>query len=281
MQAAPLVIAHRGASGYRPEHTRDALALAIAQGADAIEVDVVASRDGELVVRHEPELSSTTDVAARPEFAERRRVKDVDGRTIRGWFAEDFTWAELATLTARERLPRLRPAGAAFDGSSGLLRLGDALAITARAGVRLVIELKHAGRSASLGLPLDELLLPVVRAAGPGAAITVESFEQSVLRSLADRGLGHPLVYLLGGPRVAPDAAQRYGRPVTFREELRDPARLEGFDGISVRTAFVRPALVARAAAHGLSVWTWTLRPENVFLPAAYWTAGGPGRFGR
>src|SRR5947209_10957195 len=128
--APPLVIAHRGASGYRPEHTLDAYRLAIEQGADAIEVDLVASKDGELVVRHEPELSGTTDVASRPEFAARRAAKEVDGRTLRGWFAEDFTCAELTTLTARERLPRLRPAGAAFDGREGLLRLSDALAVT-------------------------------------------------------------------------------------------------------------------------------------------------------
>jgi glycerophosphoryl diester phosphodiesterase len=281
LDAPPLVIAHRGASGYRPEHTLDAFRLAIEQGAGAIEIDVVASRDGELVVRHEPELSGTTDIASRPEFAARRRVKDVDGRTVRGWFAEDFTWAELATLTARERLPRLRPAGAAFDGRDGLLRLSDALTVTARAGIRLVIELKHAMRSAALGLPLEDLLVPALAGADAVPEVTVESFEEAVLRSLADRRFPHPLVRLLGGPRVAPDAALRFGRPVTFREELRDLGRFEGLAGISVRTPLVRPSLVERAAAHGLSVWTWTLRPENCFLPAGYWSAGGPGHFGR
>jgi glycerophosphoryl diester phosphodiesterase len=281
LDAPPLVIAHRGASGYRPEHTLDAFQLAIQQGAGAIEIDVVASRDGELVVRHEPELSGTTDIASRPEFASRRRVKDVDGRTVRGWFAEDFTWAELATLTARERLPRLRPAGAAFDGRDGLLRLSDALAVTARAGIRLVIELKHAMRSAALGLPFEDLLVPALANADAVPEVTVESFEEAVLRSLAGRRFPHPLVRLLGGPRVAPDAEVRFGRPVTFREELRDLGRFEGLAGISVRTALVRPSLVERAAAHGLSVWTWTLRPENCFLPAGYWSAGGPARFGR
>ncbi|HEY8318746.1 MAG TPA: glycerophosphodiester phosphodiesterase family protein [Amnibacterium sp.] len=272
---SPLVIAHRGASGYRPEHTLDAFRLAVEQGADAIEVDVVASKDGELVVRHEPELSGTTDVASRPEFASRRSAKDVDGRTLRGWFAEDFTWAELATLTARERLPRLRPAGAAFDGRDGLLRLSDALAVTAAAHIRLVIELKHAARSAALGLPLDELLLAAVDRTDALPAITVESFEQGALRSLAERRFAHPLVRLLGGQRVAPDAV------VGFREELRDLGRFEGLAGISVRTPLVRSELVERAAARGLDVWTWTLRPENCFLPAGYWSVGGPGRFGR
>ncbi|MGN6742271.1 MAG: glycerophosphodiester phosphodiesterase family protein [Amnibacterium sp.] len=279
--APPLVIAHRGASGHRPEHTASAYRLAVEQGADAIEIDVVASRDGELVVRHEPELSGTTDVASRPEFADRRRAKDLDGRALRGWFAEDFTWAELSTLTARERLPRLRPGSARFDGREGLLRLSDALAVAADAGIRLVIELKHAMRSAALGLPFEQLLPAALAAAPRTPAITVESFEETVLRSLAARGLPHPLVRLLGGARVAPDAVARLGRPVGFREELRDLARFEGLAGISVRTPLVQRALVERAAGRGLEVWTWTLRPENCFLPAPYWTPGGPARFGR
>jgi glycerophosphoryl diester phosphodiesterase len=278
---APLVIAHRGASGYRPEHTLDAYRLAVEQGADAIEVDIVASKDGQLVLRHEPELSDTTDVAARPEFAERRRVKQVDARLRRGWFTEDFTWAELSTLRARERLPLLRPAGAGFDGLGGVLRLQDALRLAAEAGLGLVIEIKHAVRSMALGLPLDELLLAALAEAEALPSITVESFEQSVLHGLAGRGFPHPLVRLLGGPRIAPDSMERFGRPVAFREELRDVSRFEGLDGISVRTPFARPSLVERAAEHGLAVWAWTLRPENCFLPPAYWSAGPPARFGR
>jgi len=277
----PLVIAHRGASGHRPEHTRAAYRLAVQQGADAIEADVVATLDGELVVRHEPELSGTTDVASRPEFADRRRAKDVDGRIRRGWFAEDFTWAELATLTARERLARLRPANTAFDGREGLMRLADAVAITADAGIRLVIELKHATRSAALGLPFEALLPAALRAVGGAPDVLVESFEGTVLTRLAEGGLPHPLVRLLGGPRVVPDSEVRAGRQIGFREELRDLGRFDGLAGISVRTPFVRPGLCERAAARGLDVWTWTLRPENCFLPAPYWSAAGPGRFGR
>lgn len=282
LPAPPLVIAHRGASGHRPEHTRSAYRVAIEQGADAIEIDVVASRDGELVVRHEPELSGTTDVASRPEFADRRRTKDLDGRSVRGWFAEDFTWAELATLTARERLRRLRPAGARFDGQEGLLRLGDALAITADAGIRLVIELKHAARSASLGLPFEHLLPVALTAARDLPALTVESFEEPVLRRLAGGGFPHPLIRLLGAARaVVPDSVDPSGRRIGFRDELRDLGRFAGLDGISVRTPFLNRSLVDRAAERGLSVWTWTLRPENCFLPLQYWTPGGPGRFGR
>ncbi|MGE3984658.1 MAG: glycerophosphodiester phosphodiesterase family protein, partial [Dehalococcoidia bacterium] len=112
----PLIIAHRGASAYRPEHTLASYALAIEMGADFIEPDLVATRDGELVARHENEISGTTDVASRPEFAARRTTKQIDGVTMTGWFTEDFTLAELKTLRARERLPELRPANTAFDG---------------------------------------------------------------------------------------------------------------------------------------------------------------------
>ena len=114
--AQPLIIAHRGASGERPEHTRAAYELAIEQGADVIEPDLVLTRDGVFVDRHENEIGGTTDVGDRPEFAGRRTTKTIDGVETTGWFTEDFTLAELKTLRARERLPALRPASAAFDG---------------------------------------------------------------------------------------------------------------------------------------------------------------------
>ena len=119
----PLVIAHRGASGYRPEHTAAAYELAIRQGADAVEPDLVSTRDGVLVVRHENEISGTTDVAAHPEFADRRTTKVVDGTSLTGWFTEDFLWSELATLRARERLVKTRPDNTKYDGQQGILRL--------------------------------------------------------------------------------------------------------------------------------------------------------------
>src|SRR5690554_494359 len=124
-----LVIAHRGASGHRPEHTRVAYELAIELGAGAIEPDIVPSRDGVLVLRHENEISGTTDVADRAEFADRRTTKEFLGQRITGWFTEDFTWAELCTLRARERLPQLRPGSAAFDDTEPILRLEDLLGI--------------------------------------------------------------------------------------------------------------------------------------------------------
>src|SRR5687767_5911378 len=112
---APLIIGHRGAPGYRPEHTRSSYDLALQLGADAVEPDVVFTKDRIAVVRHENEIGSTTDVAAHPRFADRRTTKVIDGQAITGWFTEDFTWEELSTLRCRERLPELRPSSASFD----------------------------------------------------------------------------------------------------------------------------------------------------------------------
>ena len=137
---SPLVIGHRGAPGYRPEHSRSSYDLALEMGVDAVEPDIVVSKDGVLVVRHENEISATTDVADRPEFADRRTTKTVDGAAMTGWFTEDFTWDELATLRCRERLPKIRPASASFDDQQPVLRLTDVLDIVragvARAGTR-------------------------------------------------------------------------------------------------------------------------------------------------
>ena len=265
--SAPLVIAHRGACGHRPEHTRSALLLAVEQGAQAIEVDVVPTADGALVVRHEPELSGTTDVAERPEFASRRRTKTIDGRRQRGWFAEDLTLAEVRTLGARERLPRLRAASAAHDGLEGVLTLGEALDIAAAGRVRLVVELKHSARSAAIGLPLDVLLREQLAAAPALPAITVESFEHDALDALAEQGLPHRLVALIGH------------RPLLDGRLLADPAAFLRFGGVSLRTGLVRPRVVGRFRDQGLDVWAWTLRPENRFLPPLHRSAIGA--FGR
>ena len=147
--AHPLIIAHRGASGERPEHTRAAYERAIEQGADYIEPDLVMSRDGVLIVRHENEISGTTDVAGKAEFADRRATKTIDGQTVTGWFTEDFTLAELKTLRARERLPAIRPANTAFDGQDPILTFDEVLVLAAEASARsgriigVAPELKH------------------------------------------------------------------------------------------------------------------------------------------
>ena len=268
--SAPLLIAHRGACGYRPELTRSAFLLAIEQGARAIEVDVVPSADGVLVVRHDPELGRTTDAAERPELRDRRRVKAVRGRPRLGWFAEDLTAAELRSLRARERLPRLRAASAAHDGTEPVLALAEVLDLVAAAdGVRLVVELKHAGRAARLGLPMDELLLATLAAAPRLPPVTIESFEHAALDRLAARGTPHDLVALIGH------------QPLTDAKALADPRAFTPYAGVSLRTGLVRPETVAGFREVGLDVWTWTLRPENRFLPLRYRARGGVhGRYG-
>ena len=286
----PLIIAHRGASGYRPEHTRSAYELAIALGADALEPDVVPTRDGVLVIRHENEISGTTDVADHPEFAERRTTKTVDGQRLDGWFTEDFTWAELSTLRARERIPKVRPGSASFNDRYELLRLTDLFALiegvsTARGGpVGLVIEVKHAAYFASAGLDMATLLAGELRASGWDRAerpLTIESFELEVIGELQRTGIAARYVFLLEADGAPADQVARFGAGArTYADYLTEEGltQLEAWvDGISVDTQLLLPAnamgialettdLVARAKSHDLAVYTWTLRAENAFL---------------
>ncbi|MFV0432551.1 MAG: glycerophosphodiester phosphodiesterase family protein [Leucobacter sp.] len=224
----PLVIGHRGASGYRPEHSASAYRLAFELGADAVEPDIVATRDGVLVVRHENEISGTTDVAAHAEFADRRTTKTVDGVRITGWFTEDFTWAELSTLRCRERLPKLRPENRAYDGSEPMLRLRDVLAIvdeqSALLGrpLRAVVEIKHAHYFAGLGIDLGALLLEELAATGWDSRpdrLVIESFELGVLDRLRAAAVRARLVFLTeyvglpaDEPVASPSAAVPGGR---------------------------------------------------------------------
>jgi glycerophosphoryl diester phosphodiesterase len=269
-----LVIGHRGAPGYLPEHTRGSFLLAIEQGVDGIKVDVVPSRDGVLVARPEHALGGTTDVAARREFAGRRRP----GPFGPDWFAEDFDWAELATLRARERLPRLRPRSAAHDGEEPVLRLAEVAALAAERGVRLVIELKDSGAALRLGLPLPDLLPVELTDVDPLPVIEIECFEKAPLRVLADRGSPWPLVYLMDARGTAADEVQAGGPG--YERELQQPERLGGFAGVSVPLTLATPRLVERMRAAGLATRAWTLRPENVFLPLTYRRLGAPGSFG-
>jgi glycerophosphoryl diester phosphodiesterase len=287
------VIAHRGASGYRPEHTSAAYELAFALGADAVEPDIVATRDGVLVIRHENEISGTTDVAEHPEFASRRTTKEVDGVELTGWFTEDFTWAELATLRARERLPAVRQPNTTFDGRYPILRLSDLFEIarSAAAGrarpLGIVAEIKHPTYFAALGLPLDELFAGEVRRAGwDENMLTVECFERTVLGQVHARGIRSEGVYLIeaaGAPydRVASagSAAVEYVHDVT-PEGLRALAtapEAHRVDGVSVNTSMLMATdaagavtgtttLVDDAHSAGLGIFCWTLRAENAFL---------------
>ncbi|WP_434970658.1 glycerophosphodiester phosphodiesterase family protein [Microbacterium sp. bgisy207] len=281
----PLIIGHRGAPGYRPEHTRSSYELAIRMGVDAVEPDVVVSRDGVLVIRHENELSTTTDVAERPEFAGRRTTKRIDGLDHAGWFAEDFTWEQLATLRCRERIPGIRPASAAFDDQEPPLRLRDLLALLDehRAQGRVVIpviEIKHATFFASLGWDMAALLDAELQAGGwHDRRVVVESFELGVLRQLRERGTTAELVFLMeadGAPvdRHTSPGARTYAE--WMQPEGLDVLAAE-VDGISpdkaviltpdVQGSTIGPApLITRAHERGLTVFTWTCRPENAFL---------------
>ncbi len=203
--SGPLVIGHRGASGHRPEHTASAYRLAWRMGADSVEPDVVSTRDGVLVCRHDLNLARTTDVASRPEFAERRRRLVVDGKPEHGWFVQDFDLREVRELRTRERWPRKRPGSARYDGHFGVVTLEELLQLreseSARAGRRLGvhIELKHTALFERLGLPVHEPLVDLLRAHGltsPLAPASVMSFDSRVLRRLR-RESDVPLVRLL------------------------------------------------------------------------------------
>jgi glycerophosphoryl diester phosphodiesterase len=252
----PIVIAHRGASAHRPEHTLAAYELAIELGADFIEPDVVSTADGVLVARHENEISGTTDIASRPELADRRTVKEVDGRSKEGWFTEDLTLEELRTLRARERLPELR--GTSFDGRFEVPTLDEVIALAARAGVGVYPETKHPSYFAGLGLALEPPLLAALE--GFSGPVFIQSFEAANLRALRGR-TDHPLVLLTVGP--PPDVAQiaGYADAIGPHKDQVIPRAEDGRLGEPT-------SLVADAHAAGLLVHPWTFRPEPEFLPA-------------
>ena len=283
-QDRPLVIAHRGASGQMPEHTRAAYELAIDQGADFIEPDLVMSRDSVLIVRHENEIGGTTDVARHPEFADRRTTKVIDGETVEGWFTEDFTLVELKTLTTRERLPALRPASTEFDGHDPILTFEEVVELARAESERLnrVIgvapELKHPSYFRSIALPMEDGFVAVLEAHGlsdAAAQILVQCFEVETLRTLSGR-IDAPLLQLMaasGGPADQP--SQTYAAMATSRG-LADIATYADF--IGVETTLIEPrdaegavqpatSLIADAHAAGLKVVAWTFRAENAFLP--------------
>ena len=295
-----LVIGHRGASGYRPEHTRSSYELALALGADAVEPDIVATKDGVLVLRHENEISGTTDVAAHPEFADRRTTKRIDGVSLTGWFTEDFTWSELSTLRAVERLPQIRQSSSSFDGMQPVLRLRELLDLLdgerARSGreVALVAEVKHPTHFSSIGLPLDELLAAELGRWNSPDRLIVECFEQGVLTQLKERGIAARYVYLLESKGSAPDLVARFGRkalPYAAQLTASGLARLaQDVDGVSVDKTLLLDAakdgqvrltdLVSRIHDAGLSAFTWTLRPENRFLSPAHRRGTAPRDWG-
>ncbi|MFN9373896.1 MAG: glycerophosphodiester phosphodiesterase [Planctomycetaceae bacterium] len=289
-QRRPIVIAHRGASGQRPEHTLAAYQLAAEQGADFIEPDLVITRDGVLVARHEPEIGETTDVGEHPEFAARKTTKTLGGKPVEGWFVEDFTLAELKTLRARERLPRLRPESARFDNQleiptfPEILRLRDELTTRLGRVIGVYPETKHPARFASLGLPLEERVVADLRAHGLDSAqapVFLQSFETESLRRLA-KLCQLRRIQLLGSrpPFPLDDATASRDRlgwlTPRYLQEIRTFA-----DGIGPDKNLLFPrtsegrlgmatSLVADAHRAGLLVHPYTFRQENAFLPADF-----------
>ncbi len=267
----PLVIAHRGASGERPEHTLAAYELAIAQGADVIEPDLVPTSDGVLVARHENAISETTDVAARAEFAGRRTTKTIDGRIVTDWFVEDFTLAELKTLRARERLPLLRPGNAAHDGRYEVPTLGEIVALAKRHGVGIYPETKHPTYFAQIDLGTDEPLVADLHAAGwttADAPVFIQSFEVANLKRIA--GMTRlRLIQLLAADGAPADGA------VGSYAAMTTPAGLAAVAayafGIGPDKAMLGDGTLVRDAhAAGLHVHPWTFRAENAFLAASF-----------
>jgi glycerophosphoryl diester phosphodiesterase len=283
----PIVIAHRGASGHRPEHTLAAYSLAIDMGADYIEPDLVSTKDSVLVARHENEIGGTTDVATR--FPDRRATHTIDGRSVTGWFTEDFTLAELETLRANERLAFRSHA---YDGLEPIPTFEEILDLVERrsreTGRRIGVypETKHSSYYRSIGLPLEERLLAALSRRGwttSAAPVFIQSFEVENLRALRAR-TGVRLVQLIdvrGGPadaKTAPDVPATYAAMIT-------PAGLARIaqyaHAVGVEKSLVQPvdstgrrgpptSLVAEAHRAGLAVHVWTLRSDEAFLPKSY-----------
>jgi glycerophosphoryl diester phosphodiesterase len=264
--ARPLVIAHRGASGYRPEHTLESYRVAIALGADYVEPDLVVTADGVLVARHENEIGATTDVATHPRFADRRTTKAVAGREVTGWFVEDFSLAELKMLRARERLPHLRAHNRTYDGRFDVPTFDEivdlVLAESRRRGrlIGVYPEIKQPSHFAALGLQHEGPLLASLRRAGPHLPAYIQSFDPATLRAMAARTTV-PLVQLVGhdGDLLTP----RGLREVSTYAQVLGPRK----DLVGTRDDSGGPiGLVDRAHEAGLAVHAWTFRNENAFL---------------
>jgi glycerophosphoryl diester phosphodiesterase len=287
-KSKPLVIAHRGASGERPEHTLMAYRLAIEEGCDFIEPDLVVTKDGHFVVRHENEIGGTTDVAARPEFAARKTEKVIDGEKLSGWFTEDFTLAELKTLRARERLPQLRPGSAKFDGQDVIPTYQEVIDLAKAESRRVgrVIgtypEMKHPTFFAGIGLPMEQRLADLLKANDLNsrtAPVFVQCFEVAPLKAYGLVGKARRVMLVSQGPApVDVKSAAGIKAIATFAEGLGPewPLVIPTTGGVLGQPT----ALVGEAHAAGLAVHPWTIRAENAFLPKSLQRGTSPADHG-
>jgi glycerophosphoryl diester phosphodiesterase len=292
-----LIIAHRGASALRPEHTLAAYAKAIEDGADALEPDLVSTKDGFLIARHENEISDTTDIADHPELASCKTRKFIDGEKADGWFTEDFTLDELRTLRARERLPQLR--STAYDGQFDIVTLDEIIELVASESLKrgrkigIVPEIKHPTYFTGLGLAMEDKLLATLAAHAytQSAPVIIQSFETGNLRYLRDKiGAKHANIQLLqllgekdGRPYDAVVSRQRTTYGDMMRPSgLREIASYADAIGVSIKNVDLRSsaqearsALVDDAHAEGLKIVVYTFCPENHFLGSEFKNGGG------
>lgn len=276
-ETRPLVIAHRGASGYLPEHTLESYALAVEQGADFIEPDVVRTKDGALIARHENDLTETTDVAVK--FPGRRAAKMIEGKTVEGWFSEDFTLAEIKTLRAKERVPFRNHDN---DGRFQIPTVPEILALRARLSaekgrvIGVYPETKHPAYFRSINLPLEEPLLAALKDAGldkADAPVFLQSFEPDSLKRLAALTQLPRIQLLVAAGEATSDAGlaaiAAYAQGIGPAKTMIIPVDAQGRTGAPTD-------LVARAQKVGLKVHPYTFRPEPAFLPVSY--EGDPAR---
>ncbi|SFS86951.1 glycerophosphodiester phosphodiesterase [Saccharopolyspora flava] len=295
------VFGHRGASGYRPEHTLASYELAARMGADFIEPDLVPTKDGVLVARHEPEIGGTTDVAEHPEFASRKTTKVIDGTEMTGWFTEDFTLAELKTLRAKERIPEVRQHNTVYDGLYEVPTLQEVLDLRARLSKELgrnigvAPETKHPSYFRAIGLPVEPGLVEALNANGLNerdSKVVVQSFEVGNLKRLRDE-LRVRLVQLISNTGAPQDFIEA-GDPRTYADMV-TPEGLKEIatyaDVIGPDTKVILPVddtghltepttVVADAHAAGLQVVPYTVRAENTFLPADFQSSADPVQWG-
>jgi glycerophosphoryl diester phosphodiesterase len=297
----PVIVGHRGAPGYRPEHTLASYELAYRQGVDWVDVDLVPTKDGKLVARHEPEIGGTSDVAKHPEFASRKTTKIVDGAPLTGWFTEDFTLAELKTLRAIERIPDVRPNNTIYNGHFSIVTYQEVLDLTKRLGRELnrtlgtYPEVKHSTYFASIGNPVEPKLVDILNRNGlnrANAPVIIQSFEVSNLIAL-HRQVRVPLLQLTsasGAPAdfVAKGDKRTYADLVT-PQGLRDIAKYATYFGPDKGQIIPRDAagnlaaptsLVRDAHAAKLKVQPYTFRNENSFLPTNLRSSSDPTEYG-